>query len=257
MACGPGRDKRRAGVHYWPMRMVLLVLVPGALGAQTITGRVFDASDSAAVGGVRIEAGGRGVRTEGTGTYRLDAYPGRVAVSLRMLGYAALDDTVELAAGETVSRNYFLTRVPRLLSTMVVHGRAVRVPSGFESVYRRAQASNGHLLTREQIDSMNPRDVAIVLNQIPHLRVSANRDAASRLSTGRCGPMIPGSADAGHSVVLILNGTRLTHVHSVNEVLDHMAPSSIQAVEMYNGPTSVPPNFQPACAVVAIWTRAR
>jgi hypothetical protein len=46
-------------------------------------------------------------------------------------------------------------------------------------------------------------------------------------------------------------------VHSVNEVLDHMAPSSIQAVEMYNGPTSVPPNFQPACAVVAIWTRAR
>lgn len=239
------------------LRLALCLLSPAALGAQVITGRVLDATDSAGVAGVRVEVSGHETRTDAAGRYRVSVPPGRHEVSVRMLGYAARAEIVEIADGATVTHDVFLARVARLLSTMVVHGQAMRVPSGFEDVYRRAQMSNGTLVTREQIDSLNPRDVAAVLNRLAPLRVSANRDAPDRLSTPRCGPMIPGAPVAGRSVVLYLNGVPLTAALSVNEVLDHLAPGNVQAIEMYNGSASVPPTFQPACAAVAIWTRAR
>ncbi len=235
----------------------VFLLCPALLSAQAIAGRVLDATDSAGVAGVRVEAAGRETRTDALGRFRLGVPPGRHDLTVRMLGYAAFSRIVEAAEGETVAADVFLVRVPRLLSTMVVHGQAVRVPSGFEDVYRRAQMGSGSLLTREQIDSLDPRDVAAVLNRMPALRVSANRESPTRLSTPRCSVMVPGANVNGLPVALYFNGVPLNRPESINEILDHLSPSSIQAIELYNGPSTVPPNFQPACAAVAIWTRAR
>jgi len=204
-----------------------------------------------------VESGEHKSRSDGFGRYRLVLPPGLHVVSIRMLGYAALDDTVAVSDGQPATRNLYLVRVPRLLSTMVVQGKAVRVPSGFEDVYRRARMNHGTFVTAEQIDSINPRDVAALLNRMSPVRVNPNRNDPARLSTPRCSPMTPGAPSEAQSVVLLLNGAPLRNNLSINEVLDYMAPSNIQAVEMYNGPTNVPATFQPACAVVAIWTRAR
>jgi hypothetical protein len=67
--------------------------------------------------------------------------------------------------------------------------------------------------------------------------------------------MLPGSGASGQSVAVFFNGIPVTDTMTLNEVLQHLAPSSIQAVEAYNGSTTVPPVFQPACAAIAIWTR--
>ena len=225
--------------------------------AQTLAGRVLDATDSLVVGGaqVRVE-GARTLRTDGHGRYSISGVdPGRRAVSVRMLGYAAVEDTIEVASGETLARDYYLVRIPRLLSTLVVKGRSLRVPSGFEDVYRRGASGAGAFVTREQIDSMNPRDVAGLLHEVPFVHVNPRESAPNALSTSRCRGMLSGSAPSGRMVQVFLNGTPVSSGPAVEEILRHLSPSMIQAVEVYNGPTTVPQHFQPACAVIAIWTR--
>ena len=242
-----------------PALGVALVLWASAhrVSAQTLTGRVLDATDSLVVGGaqVRVE-GSRALRADGHGRYSISGIePGRRAVSIRMLGYAAVDDTIEVGSGETITRDYYLVRIPRLLSTLVVKGRSFRVPSGFEAVYRRGASGAGAFVTREQIDSMNPRDVAGLLHEVPFVHVNPRENAPNALSTSRCRGMLSGSAPSGRMVQVFLNGTPVSTGPGVEEILRHLSPSMIQAVEVYNGPTTVPQNFQPACAVIAIWTR--
>lgn len=234
-----------------------VLLTHSIAGAQTFSGRVLDATDSAAVSGAEITVSGmRRIRTSGTGAFRFaDASAGAHDVTVRMLGYAPFSETLTLAAGQPVTRDIYLTRVPHLLSQMVVRGRSLRVPAGFEDVYGRAKISNSALITREQIDSINPRDVVALLNFTGPIRASANRGAPDRLHSSRCRPMVPGAPSTGPPIQLFLNGAPIRNIAAINEILDHLAPSNIQAVEMYNGPTSVPPTFQPACGALAIWTR--
>ena len=54
---------------------------------------------------------------------------------------------------------------------------------------------------------------------------------------------------------MIFNGAPVTQRAWLNDVLTNIAPSMIQAIEIYNGSITVPPRFQPACGVIAIWTR--
>ena len=233
----------------------MLALGSSAGSAQTLTGRLIDATDSAAVSGAEIIVSGeRRVRSNGLGAFRVaDLKPGRHGVSVRMLGYRVFNDSIDVVDGSPATLDVYLTRVPQLLSQMVVKGRSLRVLAGFEDVYRRANVSNGVLVTREQIDSLNPTDVVALVNATGPFRASPNRNSDDRLRSSRC-QSFPGSA-GGRPVILFLNGVPLNNTLAINEILDHMAPSGIQAVEMYNGASSVPATFQPACGVIAIWTR--
>lgn len=241
----------------WRAIALLVPLSGNAAFAQVIAGRVLDRTDSLVVSGAQIHLDGRGrIRSDGHGQFRLaEISPGRHEISIRMLGYTAFADSVDLAEGRTMTADIFLTRVPRLLSQMVVKGRSLRVPTGFEDVYRRAASSTGSFLTREQIDSLNPRDVAGLLHEVPFVHVNPNTEAPIRVETSRCRNMLPGQNVSGQLVAIYFNGVPMTDATSLNEVLSHLAPSSIQAVEVYNGPTSVPQIFQPACGAIAIWTR--
>lgn len=237
--------------------LTFLLVSHSAASAQAFDGRVIDATDSAVVSGAEVAvSGARRTRSDGVGAFRVSNLAvGRHGISVRMLGYALFTDSIDVGDGAVVARDVYLTRVPRLLSQMVVKGRSLRVLAGFEDVYRRAQMSNGILVTREQIDSLNPKDVTALLNSTGPFRATPNRDAPDRLRSARCQAMIPGSNAGGRPVTLYLNGVPLGDTFAINEVLDHMAPSGIQAIEMYNGSTSVPMTYQPACAVVAVWTR--
>jgi hypothetical protein len=227
-----------------------------SVGAQTLTGRILDATDSLTVSGAEIRVeGARAMRSDGQGRFSLGVAPGRRAVVVRLLGYAAAADSVDVQENGTVVRDYYLVRIPRLLSTMVVKGHSVRVPSGFEDVYKRGATGEGSFVTRERIDSINPRDVAGLLHEVPFVHVNTREGVRNPISTSRCRGMLSGSAPGGNMVRLFLNGASVSNNSSVTEILRHMAPSSIQAVEVYNGPTTVPYLYQPACAVVAIWTR--
>ena len=243
------------------MRLASVVLLPslfaGVARSQSIIGRVLDGTDSLVVAGAQVRVdGGHATRTDGHGEFRFSGIaPGRHEMSLRMLGYAEYSGSVDFRRGETITRDFYLARIPRLLSQMVIRGRSMRVPAGFESIYRRGASGAGTFLTREQIDSINPTDVIGLLHWVPFVHVNANPAAPIRIETSRCRPLADGITLKGQMIATYFNGTLVSDTMALNDILSQIPPSWIQAIEVYNGSTTVPPIFQPACGAIAIWTR--
>ena len=235
---------------------IALAVIPGLVSAQArdtlavIQGYVRDAVDSGAVAYAEVRLGnGSFTRADGHGRYRITAIqPGDHEVTYRMLGYNAVQLRVALDPGLTLTSDVYLVRVPRLLTAMEVKGRNLRVPSGFESVYRRAARGQGHFVTREQIDSLNPRDIMGTLHHFtPARRAYTGNGKFNRIESQRC-----------EEFKIFLNGTPINANHvAVEDVLYSTPPGWIQAIEVYDSRARMPVEFQPACGAVAIWTRTR
>jgi len=97
--------------------------------AQTATGTITGTvvSDGAAVplsnAGVGIVGTGLGARTSPEGRYSIgNLAPGRYIVRAQLIGYAARTDTINLAAGQTVTANFSLRTVSVTLDQLVVVG---------------------------------------------------------------------------------------------------------------------------------------
>ena len=235
---------------------IALAFVPGLVPAQgrdtlaVLHGYVRDAVDSGAVAYAEVRLGsGLATRADGHGRYRITGIPpGDHEVTYRMLGYNAFQLQVALDPGLTLTSDVYLLRVPRLLTAMDVKGKSLRVPSGFESVYRRAARGQGHFVTREQIDSLNPRDIMGALNHFTPARRAYTGDGKfNRIESQRC-----------EEFKIFLNGTPINANHrAVEDVLYSTPPGWIQAIEVYDSRARMPVEFQPACGAVAIWTRTR
>ena len=237
------------------VRLVSVAAFVPALGlAQSrdstavIEGHVRDAVDSGAVSYAEVRIGDRFVRSDGQGKYRLTVPPGEREITYRMLGYSPVKLELPFAPGELVKWDIYLDRVPQLLTSMEVRGRSLRVPSGFESVYRRAARGQGLFVTREQIDSVNPRDVLGILHHFSNVKGAYNKSGVvNRIESLRC-----------EDFAILLNGTPVTsNLRVVEELLYSTPPGWIQAVEVYDSRARMPVEFLPACGAVAIWTRTR
>lgn len=126
---------------------------------------------------------------------------------------------------------------------MVVKGKSVRVPAGFEDVYARGAKGLGAFITRERIDSLSPKDVTSLLSTETNAHISGYGGGYT-VTTPRC--RIP---------MIFLNGMPIQDTVSRKEILQFMAPSSVQAIEVYDGTNRVPMLYQPACGAIAVWTR--
>lgn len=237
------------------LRLVALFAFPPAIvSAQSrdsmavLEGHVRDAVDSGAVAYAEVRLGDRFVRSDGLGKYRLVVPPGEHEITYRLLGYSPAQLQLGFSAGETVRWDIYLDRVPRLLTSMEVRGRNVRVPAGFETVYKRAARGLGSFVTKEQIDSLPASNIMSVLRQanVPFIRAERNVSDQIMLVTQRC-----------RSVQLLLNGTPINYAATVTEILEKTPPGWVQAIEVYDSRASMPPEFLPNCGVVAIWTRPR
>jgi len=240
------------------LRLALSVaVVPTISSAQSgdtlavLEGHVRDAVDSGAVAyaEVRVDNGKQYARADGLGRYRISGItPGEHAIAYRLLGYTASELHETFVAGRTISRDLYLSRMPRLLTAMEVRGKNLRVPAGFETVYRRAARGQGYFVTREQIDSLNPRDVVGVLNSFTSVRRGYTGSGKfNRIESQRC-----------EDFAIFLNGTAITaNPHAVEEVLYSTPPGWIQAIEVYDSRARMPVEFLPGCGAVAIWTRSR
>lgn len=236
---------------------MLLCVVAAPLIAQSpradVRGRIVDGLDRAGISGalVSIPALGLVVRADGLGRYRLADIPaGNHELDVRAIGYDSLK--IALIVRADTSFDVQMTRVPTLLSQMNVVGRSLRVPHGFEDIYRRAGRGAGKLITREQIDSINPMDLKTMLAPLPGLYVNH-----TSVYFMRCGP-----GEMGHVWV---DGQRVTKFRTgprsdpldINLHLVGLRPTEVQAIEVYTSQLQVPGEFLDGrpCGVVAIWTR--
>src|SRR2546426_4104088 len=80
----------------------------GAQETAVIVGTVADTLGQPLRGTVRADGGGRPVVADGRGHYRLGVPAGRVILHVTHIGFRPIVDTVTVAAGDSLERNYLL-----------------------------------------------------------------------------------------------------------------------------------------------------
>jgi iron complex outermembrane receptor protein len=114
--------------HLFAAVLVLIAGSPGFLWSQartgTVTGRVTDQSSGEAIPGARIFVFGtaHSATARQDGNYRLQLGPGTHELRVTFIGYGLTRDTVQIAAGQSVSRDFQLERQPLALEELAVIG---------------------------------------------------------------------------------------------------------------------------------------
>lgn len=215
-----------------------------------------------------------------------DIEPGRHTVTIRKIGFAALDTSIEFVADHSYNREFQLTRA-RALDSVVVTEKAV--DPALRSFEENRRIGLGHFLDRADLAKMDGRMLSDVLVQLPGLGiVNAPGNRGYALSTrkppsiGLTGVYCP--ADEGEKMAGITcacyaqvyldnqlmnspqpsgspggkrspTGTRMeTPPFDVNS----LAPGQIEAIEYYAGPSQTPMKYSKlnsACGVLVIHTR--
>jgi len=231
--------------------------------AAILIGRVLDVVDSGAIANAGIQIVGTTLddRSDGRGRYRIASVPAGVyEIEVRSFRYKPIRRSVTFVAGDSVRLDIYMEHVPALLSEIVVHGRALRVPHGFEAIYERGARGWGTFITSEQIDSLNPRDIKTMFEPIKGMFVSQNG-----VYFNRCygSPKLWGEYAElwidGDRVTKFQNFSRsATDPRGMNEYLEQLPPRDVQAIEVYTSSGSIPAEFTSGgspCAVIAVWTK--
>lgn len=217
-----------------------------------LSGKVIDATDSAAVGNVNVQLEGSEfvTRTNGRGVFDLRSVPqGRYHLLARAFGYAPLKREIAVDS-DSLHIDIALERLPRMLSTVTVQERSWRVPRGFEEIYRRGARGTGAFIWREQIDSLNPLDLKTVLQTIPGIHVNDRTVQFHRCYGSR--------VLWGERPELWVDGQRVTRFDEINEYIKSIVPSDVQAIEVYTSVGRIPAEFLAGgspCAVIAVWRK--
>jgi iron complex outermembrane receptor protein len=96
--------------------------LPGT--ATTLSGRVVEVGSNRPVQGAAVFVAGtqRGTISRGDGSYRLALAPGRVEVTVRLIGYATARATLDIAPGGAMTRDFALAKAPLSLEAVAVTG---------------------------------------------------------------------------------------------------------------------------------------
>jgi hypothetical protein len=222
----------------------------GAIGTGGIKGFVHDSAGLGIVG-VEILLAGSMTRfeTDENGRFVLSKVPaGPLSLRFRRLGYRP--DTVDLMvmAGQTLPLDVAIGRVALGLAPVVV--RARETLTGWRvGFYDRRDQGAGHFLTKEDLEKRNPSMLTDMFRMIPGVQVRSVGSSMLRqvrFRGGRCAPLT------------WLDGAPL---NAGEFDLDALSPRSIEAMEVYSGPASVPLQFQSSrnlatsCGAIIIWSR--
>ena len=246
------------------LSLLLAGVLPGAAGGQTTRsarGQIRDAA-GAPIGGAQLRATGTATGTatgaapatvaraeSGTdGRFLVAGVPaGATFLVARRLGYRP--DSIALAdvAGGNAELTIVMERVAVALVPVRVTSRRV-VDGPMAGFYQRKEQSSGRFFTREEIERRNPSRMTDLLRMIPGMRIGNRPTAVNtvRVRGARCAPQY------------WLDGTPLAP--GVEFDIDAINPRSLDGMEVYSGPASVPIEFQrdrtgnSSCGTVLLWT---
>ena len=201
------------------------------------------------VGGFR-----RGGRSDGTGeVFITQVPPGNRLIELRRQGFAMARIAADFSGADTVRRDVRMTPQPIELEGVVATswGRSMRLRSmGF---YDRQRRGIGAFMTRQRLDELNLVHTEDVFRYVrgflvrpvgPYHVVEGTR----------------GFGVAGCLPAIYIDGMRMIvrDVRDQSDALSMVGPDDIEAIEAYQGPASIPAEYNPlgnACGVILIWTR--
>ncbi|MBA4071205.1 MAG: TonB-dependent receptor [Gemmatimonas sp.] len=157
-------------MHFLSRLALALVLIfgfGGMLAAQTtlgtVTGKVVAASGEPVAGASVGVAGTQfGAIAKNDGTYRINLRPGRYELRARLIGYALARDSVTIRAGQTVTKDFTLTRAAAALSAVAVIGSrseertVVDAPAPIDVLPSADIRATGRTETAQMIQALAP-----------------------------------------------------------------------------------------------------
>ena len=239
---------------------LILVLAAGARRASaqvrtaSLVGVVRDTS-GAPVSGVEVWLRGTDfyTHTGDNGGFRLlDLTPGDAKLTLRRLGFEPLTVGIKLSPGVRDTVVISLSILAASIAGMSVEEermtRSTRLLKGF---WDRRASGFGHFVTRAEIEAKDAHNFADLVRMTPGLSVvtvGGRQSIRLRNNGGRgdCPPQY------------WLDGSRID-----NAGPDEFEPSTLEAVEIYNGVATIPPQFSPrmvsfgprTCGAIVVWSR--
>jgi len=208
--------------------------------------------------GAYVTVGGmeHGTSTDRDGEARLRVTPGGRLVVVSRQGYAYHRKAEDFMGGDTVRQEVALTPAPIELEgiTVTSWGRNMDlVRNGF---YDRQRRGLGAFMTRQRLDEIRPFRTA---DAFRYMRGFMVRPVGMQdVVMSNRGPV--GLGSGGCVPAVYIDGMRM-FIHEARDQADALNivwPDDIEAIEAYQGPASIPAEYNAmgnACGVILIWTR--
>lgn len=229
---------------------------PPPLDAQSATppgsiNAVVRDTTGAGIAGAELAIAGTGIKgyTDDDGHLHLGPIaPGSARLTVRRLGFRATSADITVTSNRATIDTVRLVEVAHRLDVITVRGTIHAYGSRMLGFYERRNAGFGHFFTRAEIEDINPMHLTDLFRRIPGMQLASTNviQNAVRMRGARdCPPL------------LWLDGAPAA---AAEYDLDTIDPLSIEAMEIYSGPSETPVQFHPpmdvqACGVIVIWTR--
>lgn len=244
----------------------LLCVAP--LGAQTLRGTILDGAS-----GEPVPLAYVGLLAEGqemvvaalagaTGEFAVTAPDeGAYFVMVSRTGYETLmDGMFELGEDGVLDVRIGLTPSPVELEEMVVEAARDRTPLDISGFYDRAAIGRGHFMIREEILATSVDRIVDAFRGVPRVFVDERRPL-----TGGVDVLAPPALLMRRGVsecrptLYVDRAIVESGVHGPVRPDEYVAPSDVEAIEVYTRQNDIPAEFNPVndCGVVVIWTRMR
>ena len=220
-------------------------------GQASLTGRVTNGAGAPIVG-ARVDVLGTpgATLTRENGEFSLAELPsGTQTVVVRQIGFAPVEQAVELSTRAPARVTIALTRAAQVLAPVAVTASA---DAGLDKVgfTQRRRGAGGYFVTAEDIEKRAPNLLTDVFRTIPSLRVVPSGNdyviQSARNPTNSC-------------VKYYVDGAPWEAIFAGD--VDRLLPTwEIAAIEVYNG-SNTPMQFQSpgasGCASIVIWSKTR
>jgi len=198
---------------------------------------------------VQVVGTSLGGKTDDQGRVALLAVPaGKAVLRLRHLGFAEQTVHISVTPGSLDEGRYKLLPVATNLSDVTIRASELKpqryAKTGrFDEFYRRRAEGMGTFFTREDIDARAAQKSEDLVRMVPGVRIRY-RGSTPYIQFLRC-----------ETVNVYIDGIRS---HDGFRDFSSLSPLDIEAMEVYQGMATVPPEFSPEpndCAAIVVWTR--
>jgi hypothetical protein len=222
---------------------------PRVFGSARLTGRVVSKGGRPLQGArVQLEGTTRATSTRPTGDFVLDSLPpGTQTVSIRLLGYAPVEQAVDLSSRDPQNITVAMDNFVPVLEAVRVNAQRERALDdvGFA---RRKRVGQGWFMDGDQIQRRNAQYFSDILRSAPGIRITQGPNNRQLIESSR-------NPQSG-CVNVWLDGTQWQQMEP-GDVDDFIKPHEVGAIEVYSS-TTAPAEYQPAgrssCTTIVAWT---
>ena len=228
------------------LTLALAASASGQTGRASLTGIVRD-TGRVPLALVYVSVAGVSIATDSSGRFAFHGLAvGPTRLVARRLGFEPQETSIELAADRADTVTIILAMLARDLPGVTTTALGTARLLDFE---RHRLSGAGLYLDRQQIETRRAHYLSDLLRRMPGVRILTDRNGRAVLRMGRTS----GGRDCPPD--FWIDGVRAQFFS-----VDDMPVGDIEALEVYRGPSGLPPEYNarlgnPGCGTIVIWTR--